>query len=103
MTRFNLSSRDPGSWSAAVSRNFSVFVAEGNMDSAGLFSVGTIGFKDPVVTLAAGTAGVERLPGSRACCIWPLGTIVDADVVVQNEEDTRDGATVVGGEKNVPS
>ncbi len=73
------------------------------MDSAGLFSVGTIAFKDPVVTLAAGTAGVERLPGSRACCIWPLGTIVDADVVVPNEEDTRDGATVVGGEKNVPS
>jgi len=73
------------------------------MASVGLFSVATIVFKDPVVTLAAGTASVERLSGSRACCSWPLGIVVEADVVVPNEEDTRDGATVVGGEKKVPS
>ena len=107
MTRFNLSSRDPDSWSAAVSRNLSVLVAEGNIASAGQFSVGMIVFKDPGVT-GVGAASVGGLPGSKAGCSWALDIVEETGVVgvaldVPKEEDTRDGATVVGGEKNVPS
>jgi hypothetical protein len=107
MTRLNLSSRDPGSWSAAVSRNFSVLEAEGSIVSAGLFSDRII-LKDPGGSFTVGSVRAGGLLGNRAGCSWPLDIVgletgvVGVTLDVPKEEDTREGATVVG-EKKVPS
>lgn len=108
MTRFNLSSRDPDSWSAAVRRNFSVIVADGSIISVGLLSV-IIASRDPAVMIGVGAARADVFPGSSGGCSWlfdivaGLNTVVGVTLDVPKEEETRDGATVVGGEKNEPS
>ena len=89
MTLFNRSSREPDSWSAAVRRNFSVFVAAGRISSDGSFAgVGGSAGMTIADWGAAGAAG-----GSR---VTVGANDVDAD-------DTSEGAIVAGGVKKEPS
>jgi hypothetical protein len=82
MTLFSLSSLDPDSWSAAVRRKRSVFVAAGRI------------------------IGASNGSGMSAGACWNGGSsfVVEVAVVLlvgkEDEDDMRDGATVEGGVKN---
>lgn len=92
MTLLRRSSREPDSWSAAVRRNRSVFVAAGRITGAG----SSTGFS--IDSSSGGSAGSVELVGSDMKVSSFKGGF-------ENEvEDIRDGATVVGGGvKNEPS
>jgi len=91
MTRLRRSSLEPDSWSAAVSRNLSVLVAEGRMASVEDFS---------------GSLSAEAM--TDVCrVVLILVSVLGGDAVAPlepNEVDgMNEGATVAGGVKKVPS
>lgn len=88
---FRRSFREPDAWSAAVRKNFSVFVAAGSTggtgSSGGFSGAAGAGSADP------DACGLEIYEFST-----PRGT-----VLLYGGGDIIDGATVVGWLKNVPS
>lgn len=103
MTRFRRSSLEPDSWSAAVSKNFSVLVADGSIASVDDLSMLVV--VSTVVKVNDWVGVVVILAPAPPAPIGDVVTVVVGAVPFEPNEadDMSEGATVAGGVKNVPS